>query len=205
MKLSTLFQKYNCDKGHKHGYHEVYEKEWKKLKQEPINFLEIGIWKGESTNALLEYFPNATIYGIDIFTRIKPQDVEALKNKRTKWIKGDSMSHSIKSKIKKEWGNIKFDIILDDGKHTPEANALTFTNISSFIKDDGMYFVEDVFPLHKMTTAEMEHQWIQSHSQELNYLEFTKFEKAISGWRKEEFDLRNKSKQPESYIFKLTK
>ena len=205
MKMSELFAKHNCDKGHKHGYHAVYNKQWKHLRDEPINFLEIGIWKGESTKAFLEYFPNATIYGIDIFTRIDPSEVSVLKHERMKWLKGDSMSYSIQAEMKKEWGDVKFDIILDDGKHTPEANALTFNNISPFLKDDGMYFVEDVFPLHRMTPAQMEHQWIQRHADELNYLEFTKFEKAISGWKKEEFDLRDKSKQPESYIFKMTK
>ena len=36
MNLSTLFKKYNCDKGRKHGYYEVYEKEWKKLIQNNV-------------------------------------------------------------------------------------------------------------------------------------------------------------------------
>ena len=59
MALGNLFRKYNCDKGTKHGYQEVYSKELDHLKNKPINFLEVGIFKGTSTEAFLEYFPNA--------------------------------------------------------------------------------------------------------------------------------------------------
>ena len=37
MNLHRLFNKYRCDKGFKHCYHEVYEKEFKPLKGEKIN------------------------------------------------------------------------------------------------------------------------------------------------------------------------
>ena len=203
MSLGSLFRKFNCDKGTKHGYQEVYSKELDHLKNKPINFLEVGIFKGTSTEAFLEYFPNAKFYGIDIFTRLQPEDVKVLNHERVKWIKGDSMSYGIQSQIKKEWGNTKFDVIIDDAKHTPEANAITFRNISPFLKTKGIYFVEDVFPFHKMTVKEMSHHWIQSHSKELNHLKFQKFENAIKDYNTEEFDLRSKSKQPESYIFKI--
>lgn len=205
MSLGKLFAKYRCDKGTKHNYHEVYSKLWESLRDKPINFLEIGVFKGLSTQAFLEYFPKAKFYGIDIFTRLNPEDVPVLNNRRVKWIKGDSMNPNIRSQIKKEWKDIKFDIILDDGKHTPEANQLTFKNISPFLKDNGMYLIEDVFPLHIMTVKEMNHYWVQKKSDELNYLKFQNFQKQLQGWKVTEYDLRKKSKQPESYIFRITK
>ena len=115
------------------------------------------------------------------------------------------MHHNIRSQIKKEWKDIKFDIILDDGKHTPEANQLTFKNISPFLKDSGMYLIEDVFPLHIMTVKEMNHYWVQKKSDELNYLKFQNFQKQLQGWKVTEYDLRKESEQPESYIFRITK
>ena len=205
MTLDKLFRKYRCDKGTKHNYHKVYSELWESLRNKPINFLEVGIFKGLSTQAFLEYFPKAKFYGIDIFTRLNPEDVPVLNNERVRWIKGDSMNHNIRSQIKKEWKDIQFDIILDDAKHTPEANQLTFKNISPFLKDGGMYLIEDVFPLHIMNTKEMNHQWIQEKSDELNYLKFQNFQKELQGWKVTEYDLRKKSKQPESYIFKITK
>ena len=203
MNLHRLFNKYRCDKGFKHCYHEVYEKEFQPLKEEKINILEIGIFRGTSTSAFLEYFPNAMIYGIDIFTRINPKEIDVLQHERVKWLKGDSLSRNITREIKSKWPDVKFDIVIDDAKHTPEANAITFKNISPLVKDTGMYFVEDVFPMHKMTVKEMDNEWVKSHQDELNYLQFTKFEKAIDGWEVKEFDLRKKSNQPESYIFKM--
>lgn len=205
MLLKNLFIKYRCDKGTKHGYDKVYSKEWESIREEPINFLEIGIFEGISTQAFLEYFPNANFYGIDIFERLNPEDVPVLKNERVHWIKGNSMLGSIKKKINEQWPDVKFDIILDDGKHTPEANALTFKNMSPFLKDTGTYYIEDVFPLHIMTIKEMNHPWVQKKSDELNYLKFQMFDKQLQGWNTKEFDLRKKSGHPESYIFRITK
>ena len=51
MDLKTLFDDYDCDKSSKHSYHEYYEKEFAHLKDEPINFLEIGTYLGASTQA----------------------------------------------------------------------------------------------------------------------------------------------------------
>ena len=205
MNLRQLFHKHNCDKGLKHRYHGVYEKEFEPLREKSINILEIGIFKGTSAKAFVEYFPNATIYGIDLFQRMNPEQVDILQHERVKWIKGSSLSRDIIKQIKNTWPNTKFDIVIDDGKHTPEANAITFQNISPFVKDTGIYFVEDVFPLHKMTMRELEHPWVKKHKDELNFLEFTKFEKAIINWKVSEFDLRKESKEPDSYIFKMTK
>ena len=101
MSLGKLFRKYRCDKGTKHNYHKVYSELWESLRDKPINFLEIGIFEGLSTKAFLEYFPKAKFYGIDIFTRLTPEDVPVLNNRRVKWIKGDSMHHNIRSQIKK--------------------------------------------------------------------------------------------------------
>ena len=56
MDLKTLFDDYDCDKSSKHSYHEYYEKEFAHLKDEPINFLEIGTYLGASTQAFHDYF-----------------------------------------------------------------------------------------------------------------------------------------------------
>ena len=205
MSLGRLFKKYRCDKGIKHGYEKVYAKEWKSLRQEPINFLEIGIHKGLSTRAFIEYFPNATIYGIDTFQRIFPEQISILSHERAKWLQGDSMSYDIKNKISKIWPNVQFDIILDDGNHMPEAQSLTFRNLSPFLKETGMYLIEDVFPFHIMSGKDMNLEWVQDNPETLNYLKFQLLQKAITGWDIQEFDLRGKSGEPDSYVFKMTK
>ena len=81
------------------------------------NILEIGVFKGDSIKAWLEFFPNATIYGIDIFKRVRPQDIKVLNDDRVKWLKSDSTNIAVRDQIKKEWPRIRFDIIIDDGSH----------------------------------------------------------------------------------------
>ncbi len=65
--LLKIFDKHETDKGSvKHFYNEVYEPHFETVRYRHINILEIGVFKGASTAALHEYFPNATIYGLDI-------------------------------------------------------------------------------------------------------------------------------------------
>tara|TARA_Y100000389_G_C17342522_1_gene454107 strand:- start:226 stop:843 length:618 start_codon:yes stop_codon:yes gene_type:complete len=203
MTLQKLFNKYGADKSSKHKYHTVYENYFKEIREKKINFLEIGIFKGNSIEALIEYFPNATIYGIDIFKRLTPDDVPILKHERVKWIKADSRKSDIIEKINKYWPETTFDIILDDGMHTPEANKLTFRMLSDFLKDDGVYFIEDVFPLDIMTIKEMNNDWIKRNSDSLNHFEFQMFKDELKDWRIKQYDLRDKTGQPDSYIYRI--
>ncbi len=200
--LDVLFDKHGCDKASKHNYHLVYEKDFHNIKNDQINILEIGIFKGDSIRAWLEYFPNAQIYGIDIFTRVSPEDIDILDNDRVHWIKGDSLSESITDQIRSAWGTIEFDIIIDDGKHTPEANTLSFANINQFLRHSGAYYIEDVWPLDIMTDAELKHQWIRKYSNEYTVEKMKKFLREIDSHAIERFDLRQNA-QPDSYIIKI--
>lgn len=203
--LKQLFDKYSCDKSSKHGYDAVYEPHFELLKDQPINMLEVGVFKGESFNAWVDYFPNATIFGIDIFTRTNPAELPILSHPRVKWLKGDSTNASISTIIQKQWGDVKFDIIIDDGLHTPRGNAATFNNLIDFLAPTGMFFIEDVWPLDIMTAAEMSHSWIKQNPEKYNALEMSKFLRAIEKYNIERYDLRKQSKEGDSYIIKITK
>lgn len=200
--LDTLFNKHGCDKSSRHKYHLVYERDFSNIQNERINILEIGIFKGNSIKAWLEYFPNAHIYGIDIFTRINPEEIGVLNNDRVHWIRGDSLSDSVVEQVNEAWPNITFDVIIDDGKHTPEANRLSFKNLSQFLNKNGSYYIEDVWPLDIMTETEMKHQWIQRHQEDYSVEKMSKFLQEIKGWNVERIDLRAQAK-PDSYIIKI--
>lgn len=153
--LKELFEKKDCDKA-KHFYHKVYEPHFEKRKNDNINILEVGIFHGKSTEAFLEYFPNATFYGIDIFERTNMEDLIIYDNPRVNMMKLDSTSEKLSEKIKEAWGeDIKFDYIIDDGAHYPEIQIPTFYNCIEFLKDDGIYWVEDCWPTQIMTEREM--------------------------------------------------
>lgn len=203
--LKDLFNKYGCDKAKKHRYNVVYDAEFEALKNEPINFLEVGVFKGHSLQAWLDYFPNATFYGIDVFTRVDPKDIPVLQNKRVKWVKADSTKTSIRDLLPVVWGDTKFDIILDDGLHTPRANGQTFNNLYRFLKPGGSYYIEDVWPLHIMSEEEKQHWWVQKYPDRYSNSEMEYFMKQVPRSKMVEFDLRSKSGEPDSYILKFEK
>ena len=61
-KISLL---YNSDKV-EHGYIDIYHEYFKKIKDEKLKILEIGIADGYSLLTWSDYFKNSTIIGIDI-------------------------------------------------------------------------------------------------------------------------------------------
>ena len=198
--LRNCFDKHNCDKGRKHQYERCYEPHFESKREEAINILEIGCFLGESTAAFLEYFPNATIYTIDIFDRHPPEDVAVLKEERVKWMKYDSMSAGLPSKIRSEWGgDIEFDFIIDDGAHWPEANRLTFENCFQFLKKDGTYFIEDVWMLDKMKGT---HYWIARKPQRYNILEHSRLMSSVEKYEVKHYDYR-KEKESDTYILAI--
>ena len=202
--LKELLQKYKCDKSSKHSYELCYEKHFLPVKNEPINILEIGIFKGESMKVWLEYFPNATVYGIDIFQRIKENELPILKNPRVKYLKLDSISEQAKQIITENWGDIKFDFIIDDGLHTPVANRLTFLNFIDFLKNDGVFFIEDVYPIDKM---EKPHPWFKQSGRIEQYTlkQYQKFIETLQSFDVTHIDNRKITKQPDSYIIEIQK
>jgi len=136
-------------------YHITYGELYKDSRLEVKRVLEVGIGSfehvpdnfngirtmypyykpGGSLRAWRDYFPNATIHGIDIGTDCK-FDEERLKTfifDSTDW--------------KKCYENLKgfeYDIIIDDGSHLSLSQLLTFKNLVQFLKKGGRYFIEDL-------------------------------------------------------------
>lgn len=202
--LKELFNNYGCDKARKHHYDLVYELEFASIREKNLAILEVGVFKGESTQAWVDYFPNAKIYGLDVFTRVPMNEISILKHPRVEAARGNSIDITITEKIRKKWPGVKFDIIIDDGLHTPRANADTFKNLFPLLKEDGAYYVEDVWPLDKMTTAEMKHPWIQRYPDLYNALEMEYFLNAIEKYNVLRFDNSKLSGEGDSYIIKVT-
>jgi len=202
-ELRKSFDKAKSDKGSKHSYEKAYEENFEPLRNEPINILEIGIFRGESLAAWVDYFPNAQVYGLDTFQRIAPEDIDILNHERVHWLKGDSQTLNTKLKIKQKWPDVQFDIIIDDGLHTPAANGATFENLVEFLKDDGQYFVEDVWPLDIMTQKEWQNPWVVKRPKKYTLLNWERYASAIDGYKQKRYDLRNP--HGDSYIMRMTK
>lgn len=202
--LEHIFKKNDCDKA-EHLYHKVYEPFLEGKRTEELNILEIGIFKGASLASWHDYLPNSNIYGLDIFTRLKPEDIPVLGRDRVHWLNIDTTSSEVSNSLKSVWGDIKFDMIIDDGLHTPEANGKTFLNLIEFLKDDGAFFIEDVWPLDIMSENEWKHRWMRTNQSKYNMDKWSFFEKSVSGCEVVKHDLRKPSKMPDSYIYEMRK
>jgi hypothetical protein len=133
--MRKCFDRHNCDKGKRHGYERVYEPVFSPVRDQPITLLEIGVFRGASLQAWLDYFPHATVIGVDTFQRVRPGRIEALRHPRVKWFQCDSTQ---------DYPTIEpVDFIIDDGCHDPEAQRATLANFLPLLKAGGRYFIED--------------------------------------------------------------
>lgn len=203
--LKELFNKHNCDKSARHSYEEVYAEYFEPLREQPINILEIGVFKAESTNAFLEYFPNAQVYGIDIFTRVQLDKIQTVDPERTHHLKCDSTAMRTRSLIQKTWPDVEFDIIIDDGAHWPKANMETFNMAFPLLKSGCNYFIEDVWPLDIMSDKEFQHSWMVKNPTKYTKMDHLLFMTAIETHSNtKEFiqrDNRSVSNIPDSYVY----
>jgi hypothetical protein len=193
--LRKLFKKYSCEKLI-HNYYRLYEAEFNSVRNDPINILEVGTFRGESINVWLEYFPNATIYTIDTFERILPEELPMLNNTRVSYAKLDSTSPECYEHFK-ALGQ-KFDFIIDDGLHTPEGQQKTFDNLIEFTNT---YYIEDVWNLDKVKNN---HRWIKKHPIDFTLEKWKMLLKTINKYTVIHYDMREGGK-PDSYILKVIK
>jgi len=136
-ELCHLMKKHDCDKGLGfHNYSTFYHALFKGIREEPIKFLEIGHKKkGVSLPVWREYFSKATILGADV------EPIEDMPGV-TPAIPFDQRSSDEIHTLFKKIGDV--DVILDDGIHEFGANWELFTHAFSYLKEGGVYIVEDL-------------------------------------------------------------
>lgn len=203
--LRDLFDHYKCDKGYKHQYHTVYERYLDPIRNKKVNILELGVFKGASAASFCEYLPDAEIYGIDLFERVRLG--AAISGPRIHYLRGDTQGNAIREQVKDAWPRIRFDVIIDDAQHTPDANLATFKNFYPLLKKNGVYFIEDVWPLDKMSPLDMQHPWIKRYASVYTLNSFTTFHNKIAEIAGSDnikrYDLRSLTKEPDSYIYRI--
>jgi demethylmacrocin O-methyltransferase len=134
MILHELGLKYGTDKATFHNYLNIYDERFKCLKDEKIEFLEIGIDNGFSLKMWSDYFVNGIIYGADIL------DKSFLDNERIKTFIIDQANESELNKLP-----INLDIIIDDGGHTMNQQQITFKILfANNLKSKGYFVIEDL-------------------------------------------------------------
>ena len=120
-------------------YLNEYEDKLSQYQKLPIKIFEIGILNGGSLEIFSKYFLNAElILGCDIDKKCKELHfVEP----NIKLVVGDVNNEKIKNEIIR---HSKFDIILDDGSHNSDDVVKTFCNYFNYLKNEGLYIIEDL-------------------------------------------------------------
>jgi len=163
--LTELCEKYKSDKGsinHKkkgiwpwetHTYSNYYYSLFNHFKDDVKLVFECGLgtnnpnlpgnmtangMPGASLKVWRDYFKNAQIYGADIDKDILFED------DKIKTFYVDQQNTQSVEEMWKKIGIKNFDIIIDDGLHTTDANINLFLNSFKKLKKNGIYIIEDV-------------------------------------------------------------
>jgi hypothetical protein len=149
--LKKLFDKYGSDKANQHNYHHLYGS----ILNEPnkiTNIFEIGLGTnnidvvsnmgeygkpGASLRAFREYCPFAFVFGGDIDRRIlfNEERINTFFIDQTKPETFDSVLTNIPT---------GFDLVIDDGLHSPNANVASIEFGLKLLKIGGWMVVEDI-------------------------------------------------------------
>ena len=157
--LNFLFQYFNSDKGAKyinqyqkpikqnkeliqgHSYHSFYENFFFDMKNNKINLLEIGSFKGNAAAAFFFYFPNSSIISGDIFPDLFRYRSERIKS----FYLDNSKISQLEEKILNN--DHKFDIIIEDAGHYLKDQIISLFVLFKSLKSNGVFVVEELeFP-----------------------------------------------------------
>jgi hypothetical protein len=136
--LDALGLKFGTDKSSSHhNYLTFYERFFEKYQDRQVRILEVGVLEGASLKVWEEYFPNGTIVGADInpwtarFARSRVK-IEIIDQSNVEDLVRLGMTHGL------------FDIIIEDGSHFWEHQITTLRTLFPFLRNGGIYIVEDL-------------------------------------------------------------
>ena len=136
-QLEELANLYKTDKGTTfggcHNYTEIYDKYFSQRRNCVQRVLEIGIYQGASLFMWRDYFPNATIHGIDI------NDCSRFASDRVVVHIGSQGDTQFLNSL-----DLMFDIIIDDGSHVMSEQQISYQTLIGKVVSGGFYAIEDL-------------------------------------------------------------
>lgn len=157
-----------------HNYTTFYYSIFKNLRENKLRIFELGLGTnnvnlpsnmgsdgrpGASLYGWHEFFPNSDIFGADI-------DKDILFN--TDKIKTFYCDQTNPTIIKQMWDNHmlqeNFDIIIDDGLHTFNANDCFFENSIHKLKSNGYFIIEDIMTYEKRLFLDKINVWEKKYT-----------------------------------------
>lgn len=136
-QLSALLEQHQSDKATHHSYGPLYDTLLTPYRERAKNVLELGILEGCSLRAWREFFPNATIHGVD-------NEIGRLIHNEPRII-----SHHIDTKDRDHFIEVCgalpiFDVIVDDASHTIMEQVWAACCLWGRLAPGGIYIIEDI-------------------------------------------------------------
>lgn len=151
-RLDELGQLCGTDKSSEtHNYLNKYEFFLSKWKNKKFNMLELGVFRGASIKMWGEFFPNATIYAVDV----DPTARQYTEKNRKVIIAYLSLYQNIS-----ELSALKTDIIVDDASHMWRHQIMALLVLFDSLPHGGVYIVEDI----ETSFKGYEHSWYNDAS-----------------------------------------
>jgi hypothetical protein len=143
MSLEEIVDNSRTDKNTVHSYLPLYQKLLLNKKETAKNVLEVGIYLGGSIKLWNDFFPNATVYGLDIMNINSVWEGIQNNEKIVLYTSTDAYNDDffITNFLNK---NIRCDFMLDDGPHTLESMKQFIKLYSQIMTDNGILIIEDV-------------------------------------------------------------
>ena len=134
--LSSIGDKLATDKcSYDHNYLDKYEFFLRKFKDTTFNFLELGIFHGDSLRMWQEYFSQAEIFGVDI-----QESCRQYASDRINIIIADLSDEAELSKLH----DVRPSVIIDDASHLWSHQIKALFNLWHCLSHGGVYIIEDM-------------------------------------------------------------
>jgi len=116
-----------------------YEQHFRRLRDQKVQLLELGIDKGGSLLMWRDYFRTGTIVGLDL-EHVEINDTTG----KIHVYQGNQRDLSLLNRIGHECAPAGFDIIIDDASHIGEITSISFWHLfTQWLKPGGLYVIED--------------------------------------------------------------
>ena len=137
MKVSEILQRHQSDKVTHHSYGPLYDTLLSPYRESAKNVLELGILEGCSLRAWREFFPNATIRGVDNESGRLVHDEPRI------------ISYHMDTKDRDRFIATcadfpLFDVIVDDASHTIMEQVWAACCLWGRLEPGGIYIIEDI-------------------------------------------------------------
>ncbi len=135
---------YETDKNSVHSYIPVYEEILAPHRENAKNVLEVGLFKGHSLRMWEQYFTLANVHGIDCsetphggMADLRPMIAEG-------YHKIHIMDATNPDKVKQEFGQMLFDVIIEDCNHSVVQQLELYKVFSQYLSPNSIYIIEDI-------------------------------------------------------------